>query len=166
MFRFRRKNNAAIGFTMIEIIVVLIVIAIAAAMVIPMVLSTADLEATSGARMLLSDLQYAQNVAITSQTPVTVTFDVSADSYSLTNTSGTLIHPISKSAYEVDFTAMRGFDRLEIVSAGFGGNASVTFDALGTPDNAGSVTLQAGPHIYRVDVAAATGKVTVTSIGL
>ena len=153
------------AFTLVEIMVVLVILAIGAAMVIPQVVSMSDLEAVSAARMLSCDLQYAQDTAITSQLPVTVSFDPTGESYELTNASGALIHPMTKSDYVVSFPAQRGLEELDVVSANFGGSASVTFDELGSPDNGGSVVLQAGPHRYRVSVADATGKVTVTQLG-
>jgi len=153
------------GFTLTELILVLAILAIMAALVIPLSVGTSDFQAVSAARMIAADLEYAQNTAITSQTPVTVTFDSSGESYSLSNESGLLIHPISKSAYTISFLSREGFEKLDVVSSDFGGGSSVTFDELGAPDNAGVVVLQAGAHTYRVEVAAATGRVTVTSDG-
>ena len=153
------------GFTLAELILVLAILAIMAALVIPLSLGTSDFQAVSAARMIAADLQYAQNMAITSQNPVTVTFDTSGESYSLSNESGLLIHPINKTEYTIIFPSRDGFEKLDVVSSNFDGSASVTFDELGAPDNAGVVVLQAGVHIYRVEVAAATGRVTVASDG-
>ena len=160
-----RRNRDFAGFTIIEIVVVLVILAIAAAIIIPNISSTDDLKATSAARMVATDFQYAQNMAITHQEPVTVTFTTSNESYTLSNASGPLIHPMTKSAYTVNFGAMNGFEGLDIVSADFFGSLAVTFDELGAPDNSGGVAVQAGSHVYQVDVATATGKVTVTYSG-
>jgi len=165
MSRRKSRNNFKKAFTLVEILVVIVILAVVAAMVSPYVASSSDLQVVSAARILASDLQYAQNTAITTQIPVTVTFDVNNESYSLSNASGPLINPMTKSAYVVNFSAGEGFDRLDVVSANFDGHCQVTFDVLGSPDNPGSVTLQAGPYVYRVDVAAATGNVTVTALG-
>lgn len=150
---------------MIELLVVVVIIAIAAAMVIPYAINTDDLEVASAARMISTDLQYAQNTAITSQTPITVSFNTVGESYTLSNASGLLIHPMSKSDFVIDFSAQRGFESLDIVSASFAGAATVTFDELGSPDNSGTITLQAGAFVYVVNVAVATGKVTVAASG-
>jgi Tfp pilus assembly protein FimT len=144
---------------------VLIIIGIVAAVVIPNAISTSSFQATSAARMIATDLQYAQDTAITSQTPITVTFNVGNESYRLSNASGTLIHPITKSVYVTDFGGLDGFSEVDIVSADFNGAAAVTFDELGAPDRAGTVVMRAGDHAYRLDVAPATGKVTVTRSG-
>jgi len=162
----KRTRRRGLGFTIVEILVVVVLLAIAAMVVVPHVTSTTDLEVLSAARLLAADLQYAQNVAITDQEPVTVTIEAGADSYRLwSNESDPLIHPITKSDYRVDFASQRGFSHLDIVSADFGGASAVTFDSLGAPDNAGSITLQAGSHVYRLNVADITGKVTVETVG-
>lgn len=155
------------GFTLVEVIVVVLILAICAAVVVPNVVGTSDMQATSAARMIAADLEYAQSLAITTQDPVTVVFDSSAEQYLLryANESDPLVHPITHSDYVTNFASRRGFERLDVVSATFGGGSSVTFDELGAPDNAGTVVLQAGPHVYQVTVATATGKVTVASTG-
>jgi len=151
--------------TLIEIIVVLVILAICAAVAVPYLGSTSDLTVLSAARTVAADLQYAQSEAITTQNPVTVTFNTAAESYRLTNASGDIIHPITREPqYVVDFGSRRGFTGLDVVSAVFGGPATVTFDALGAPDNPGAVTLRAGPHVYRIDVSAITGKIAVTVV--
>jgi type II secretory pathway pseudopilin PulG len=151
--------------TLIELMVVLVLLSIVAAVVIPQAVQTSDLEVVSAARVLAADLNYAQDLAITSQTPVTLTFNVTGNSYTLSNESGTLIHPITKEVYVTVFSAENGFGQVEVVSATFGPGSSVTFDELGSPNSSGTVVLQAGPYTYHVSVAAATGRVTVTRIG-
>ena len=158
------RNSATGGFTLVEIMVVLVVIAIVVAVAAPYVVSTKDLQVISATRMIAADLQYAQSLAITSQSQTTVSFNSGNESYSLTNESGSVIHPMTKSDYVVNFSTLGGFEHLNIVSANFNGSSSVSFDSLGSPVSAGEVTVQAGPHIYRVDVAAATGRVSVTAV--
>jgi Tfp pilus assembly protein FimT len=134
--------------------------------VIPQAVNSSDVQVISGARLVASDLQYAQNLAITTQAPVTVTFDPGGNSYLLTtlvdSKSVPVIHPMTKAAYAVNFATQGGFSRLDVVSASFGGSPAVTFDELGSPSSSGTVVLQAGPNVYRIDVAATTGKVSVT----
>ena len=156
------KNRPTAAFTLIEILVVLVILAIAVAIVVP-AFSSSGLQAVSAARMIAADLQYAQNVAITTQGPVTVTFDPADNSYSLSNASGALIHPMNKGAYSIDFGSQSGFEQVGIVSANFGGTSAVTFDEMGAPDSAGSVTVQAGANVYVINVAGITGRVTVAT---
>jgi Tfp pilus assembly protein FimT len=147
-----------------ELIVVVLVLAITAAMVVPLAGST-DSQVVSAARVAASDLQYAQSLAITTQAPVTVTYNVNARSYTVSNASGTLNHPMTGKPYVVGYGTTRGYESVSISSATFGAGSAVTFDATGAPDSAGSVTLRAGTSVYRLDVASATGNVTVTRVG-
>jgi prepilin-type N-terminal cleavage/methylation domain-containing protein len=161
------RNSAIVasGFTLIELLVVMVILGICAGVAIPYLAGTADMQASSGARLIASDLEYAKNMAITHQDPVTVRFRPVSENYSLSNQSGPLIHPMTKNDYTVTFDADNGYSKLDLVSASFAGQETVVFDELGAPDDPGSVTIQAGTHRYRIDVAAATGKVTVTMVG-
>jgi type II secretion system protein H len=152
------------GFTLVELMVVLIILAIAAAIVVPYAGSSSS-QAVSAAQTAAADLQYAQSLSITTQVPTTVTYDANACRYTLSNQSGTLINPMTQQSYVVNFTAASGFGNVRMSSPVFGSNRSVTFDSTGAPDNAGSVTLQAGGNVYTVSVAAATGNVTVARVG-
>lgn len=153
-----RSSPHESGFTLVEMLVVLMVVAIAAAIVLPNAVGSRDMDAIAAARTLSVDLQYAQNHAITYQKPVTVTFTPASETYTLTNQSGALNHPITKSAYTVNLAGQE----VDLVGANFNNKTVVVFDELGAPDNAGTVTLQAGSYVYRVDVAVATGKISVS----
>jgi Tfp pilus assembly protein FimT len=142
------------------VVVVVLVVAISAAVVVPYLAGANDSAAMAGARMVASDLQYAQDTAIATQTNVTVAFDVGGESYSLSNQSGALIHPITKNVYTIDFATDRDLSGLDIVSA-FGGIGSVTFDPTSAPSGGGTVVLQAGDQTYKVMVDGVTGTVTV-----
>ena len=74
------RAGSARAFTLIEVLMVVLIMGIAAAVVIPNAINTSDLQAVSAARMVATDLQYAQDTAITTQTPVTVTFQPTAES--------------------------------------------------------------------------------------
>ena len=150
------------GFTLWELMVVVAVVGIMAAVIVPMTMDSADIQAVTAARRISTDLQYAQNEAISSQTDVTLTFDAWNESYQLSNASGALIHPMTKQDFTVDLRIESGFDQVDIVSASFGGSASVTFDPIGAPSSGGTVTIQAGPHLVQLSVAGVTGLVTVT----
>ena len=152
------------AFTLLELLVVLVIIAIAAALVVPQAVSGSDLRALSAARTLMADLEYAQSQAVVTQSDITVTFDQAGNSYRLSNQSQPLIHPISKKDYVVDFDSSESLRGVSIAAVNFNGGSTVTFNALGAPDPAGSVDLAAGPHTYRVTVAAVTGRVSVAKV--
>lgn len=156
------------GWTLIEILVVVTILAIAAGIVIPNVVNTKDMQAVSAARIIASDLQFAQNTAITTQATVAVVFTPEGATYKLAtddNQSTPLNNPMTRADYIVTFTESTGFGSLRIVRTTFPLN-KVRFDALGAPDNAGTITVQAGESVFDISLAASTGKVTVKSTGL
>ena len=162
-----RPGRSIAAFTLAEMLVVIVILAILAAVVLPKMVGTGDIQARSAARVMMADLEYAQSVAITSQTPITVTFSTAGNSYAVSNASGHLIHPITKKTYVVELGEVKGMESVSIASASFGvgGSPSMTFDALGAPDNSGTVTIAAGAHTYYVNVAPVVGRVTVTNAG-
>ena len=159
------RRNRRFGFTLIEMMVVVVILGICAAVIIPMAMDSSSAQAKAAARMLSADIQYAQSAAITYQMPITMAFSTANESYTLKDPNGTtLTHPVQRSAYAVDFGSQSGMSEVEIISASFTG-ASVTFDEMGTPTGQGTVRLQAGSYIYDITVAAATGRVTVATVG-
>ena len=74
----RRASGLRPAFTMIEILVVVIIMGIAAAVVVPMMGNYDNLRITSAARMTVDDLSYAQNVANTQMRKVYVVFNPDA----------------------------------------------------------------------------------------
>jgi prepilin-type N-terminal cleavage/methylation domain-containing protein len=101
------------GFTLIEILVVLVILGIASAVIVPQIGRRDDLTASAATRMVMADLIYAQNKAIAMQSRHGVVFDTATKSYQLyqfTPVSGTsnftltpVTHPITKQPYVVQF---------------------------------------------------------------
>jgi len=156
-----RNPSSSKGFTLVELMVVLLIMAIAAAIVVPSLASTSDFQALSAARMIVADLQYAQDAAITTQSDVTVDFDTENYSYTLSNQSGPLVHPMTKGAYTIAFPAMHGFKSVRLAAAFGAGGHSVTFDVTGSPDQAGMVTVLAGSYQHAIRLSEGTGTVSV-----
>ena len=160
---------AAGGFSLAEVLIMVLVIGIAAGVVVPLLGSSDYSVARAAARRVASDLQYAQNTAIATQKDITVTFDVDGESYWLSNESGVLIHPITNNGYRTDFTVDKELSQLDIVKVVGGGveivfgSASVTFDPTGIPNIGGTVVLRAGGSTFNVTVSSLTGTVSVTA---
>jgi type II secretory pathway pseudopilin PulG len=149
--------------------VTMVIIGIAAVIIIPTIGDTTDTQVVAAARSIAADLQYAQNLAITTQSNVYVVYNNGARSYSLSNNANAsppIINPITSTSYTVTFGPANGFSGLGSMTANFGGNATMYFDLLGAPHGDGTVQVVAGPHVYVVTVAPATGKITVASAGL
>ena len=151
------------AFTLVELIVVMVVLAIMAAMIVPQMVQSASLQVNSTARMLLADLEYAQSQAIATQLDTSVTFSTADNKYWLSNASGTLIHPITKMNYQVLLGGSGPNSEVRITAANFNNQPMVTFSSLGAPTYSGTVTLAAGAFTYKVAVAPITGRVTVAA---
>ena len=162
----RRKHD---GFTLIEIIIVVVILAIVAMIAIPMASSAASIQVKSAASMIAADLEYAKSMAISRGENFSVLFDVSTDSYSIKNQSGdTIAHPVKKGFdYFIDL-GDEGLDRVDIVSVDFDGTSEIQFDYLGSPYNgnenplnSGTVTLQAEAITATITVEPVTGYVSI-----
>ncbi len=149
------------GFTVAELLIVIVLLGLLSLMVVPMIASADDFGGAAAARMICADLQYAQNYAILEQKPVTVHFLLTDDTYLLTSESGPVIHPISNEAYVVDFRSMSDYAGLDLVSTSFPGGDWVTFDELGTPSEAGSLVFRLGDVKYEIEVAHVSGQTTI-----
>lgn len=177
------------GFTLAEILAVVVILGIASAIIIPQIGTRDDMRAKAAARNLVADLIYAQNLAISTGQVVYVRFDVANNRYSLlTNPLSTkpkfgdpIEHPITQTDYVTQFGATaRGWEAVSIQSAVMNGidmnfrpEFTVGFDEIGSPHvwcydlnqkndlNDGTVVVKAGPFTNTITISAATGEILV-----
>ncbi len=158
------------GFTVIEILIVVVIIAIAAMTVIPLMTSAASVQIRSAAHMIMGDLEYAKSMSISRGQQFTVVFDKTTESYSIEDQGGTVIsHPVKKGFdYVIDFRNDGRLDKVDIVDVDFDTTSEVKFDYLGspyngsgTPLNSGVISLQAGGTTTTVTVEPVTGFVSI-----
>jgi prepilin-type N-terminal cleavage/methylation domain-containing protein len=176
------------GFTLVEILTVVLILGIASAIIAPQIGSRNDLKVRAAARVLVADLLYAQNMAVARQGWYFVKFDAAAEEYRVMSGVGagaadvTIQNPVTKDPFLVKM-GPGGNSRLadvRIKSAVFNGEDAVyanqftlAFDELGQPHvysysqnlrNAlldGTVVLQCGPHEITVTVERYTGEIKV-----
>ena len=151
------------GFTVVEIVIVLMIISIAALAAVPMMSSASSVQIRSASSMIAADLEYAKSMAISRGQHYSVVFDQNADSYWIEDQGGTVIeHPVKKGFdYLVDFQSDTRLSRVDITGANFGGNPDVEFDSLGSPDSGGAVLLQAGGTTVTITVEPITGYISI-----
>jgi prepilin-type N-terminal cleavage/methylation domain-containing protein len=158
------RRPRRIGFTLIELLMVIVIMAVIAALVIPEVARSDSFQAQGAARMLVGDLLYAQNEAISHQQQRQVVFDPGGESYRLLDGQGVTL-PASwlGGSYRVNLD-QQNFGSVDLVSTTFANN-TVRFDDLGAPSEGGDIELAAGSHRYRITVVPLTGRVEVAELG-
>jgi type II secretion system protein H len=159
----RRPTRA---FTLIEVLVVLTIVGIAAAVVVPHMMDMGTTRIQAAARSIIADILYAQNDAIALQSPRSLVFDLTNNQYELTDDDGATLAAPARSGglYQIDFSSDKRFTGVTLSSAAFDGGLALTFDALGSPSAGGQIDLAAGDTRYRISVAAFTGRVTITQL--
>ena len=143
------RRNA--GFTLIEVVLVLVIAAAAYALVISTTYrgtSTADLKAA--ARTLASGLRQAQTLAMTSRRDMALTIDL--ESREFTVTGDTSVHQLPKELDLKLYTA-----QTEVTSERRG---AIRFYPDGS-STGGRVTVASGERKYLVDVDWLTGRVSI-----
>lgn len=168
----RQNRLTAAGFTLIELILIVVIIGIAALMAIPTVSNAADMQVRSAANRLAADLDYAKGLAIAHQRPCAVVFYPDSESYDIrwTDTDEIVENPtLPGRDFVVNFAAEGSLKRVNLYSTGFASN-TITFDYLGSPYNgkgteeplnSGCITLKADVFTLYVDVEPVTGYVTI-----
>ena len=176
------------GFTLVEILTVVLILGIASAIIAPQIGSRGDLKARAAARVLVSDLIYAQNVAIAQQKWMYVKFDAANETYHVMDAAGpsgvdhVVTNPVLKEPFIVRLgpAANSRMSDVRIQSAEFNGvdltyrpEFTLAFDELGTPfvycydeNNTnelldGTVIFQSGTFTTKVTIERYTGEINV-----
>jgi prepilin-type N-terminal cleavage/methylation domain-containing protein len=148
----RARTAAAAGFTLVEILAVVVILGIASAIIIPQIGTRDDMRAAAAARTIIADLIYAQNLAISTGQTIWVRFDVAGNKYTvITDPSSAkakfgdpVRHPLTDSDYAQAFgNVSSGTDPWEQVKisaapmngedSAFQGEFTVGFDSIGMP---------------------------------
>lgn len=160
------------GFTLIEILLVVVIIAIAAMIAVPMMGSASSVQIRSAANMIAADLEYAKSMAISRQKNYSVVFNTANDYYEVHDPNGIIGHPVKKGFdYKVDFNSDSRLNKVVIDNADFDSSNTITFDYLGSPYsgsgtlnplNSGEISLRAGDFTMTVSVEPVTGFISIT----
>lgn len=175
--------RAHAGFTLMDLMVTMTLAAILAAVGTPVFYpALVQFRLNSAAEQVLGAVDYARSRAVVAGTTTRVTFDASAESLlveeeslaiDLGTTPGTkldaalvetktfrpLEHPMDgDSDYLVTLASDAWAGSIDLMTAEFGANAWVTFDARGVPNIGGKVVLQSGGEAITLWLEAQSGR--------
>ncbi len=153
------------GFTLVEIIIVVVILSIAAMAAIPLMSSASDIQIRSAANLIAADLEYAKSMAISRGQDYSVVFDEGANSYGIYKKGDTdpIPHPVKKGFdYVMNFSNDSRLGKVDITNINFGGISTVEFDCLGSPDEGGSITLNANGIAATITVEPVTGYISIS----
>ncbi len=166
--------KALYGFTLIEIIIVVAILAIAALLAVPMFGTAADTQLRTAGNMIAADMEYARSMAISRQQEYRVVFSSINNSYEVHDASGTVVaDPLnSSSQLSIVFGNDARLKRVDITAANFDGTAdeTITFDYLGSPYSgssmataltSGTISLDAEGFTMTITIEPITGYVTI-----
>ena len=171
-----RKSNAKRarpGFTLIELMIVMVILGIAAMIVVPMASSAGTMQVRAAGNMVAADLEYTKSLAISRGQKYAVIFDKTGGKYyqyRVVDQNGNPVrHPMTlKLGYVVNFQSDSRLGQVEIAGVSFNGTDKVSFDSLGSPFdgnggnlNSGAITLQAGGLTKTIHVEPVTGYISV-----
>ena len=129
------------GFTLVELIMIIVLISILAVSVMPSFIDTSVFSLEGAAGMVAADIRYAQELAMGTHASKTITFTT------------------DDSHYTVDSRAVNLPSKVTISTG-----ATFTFNSLGEPTTGGgsSVEIQAGSSTKTITVESYTGRVTIS----
>lgn len=159
------------AYTLVEVLVTVTVLSIAAALVIPSFGQTDVLRVQAGVRAIVSDLTTAQSDALAFQRGRAMRFYPNERRYRLLEVRGTTLDENLDLLDETQFTGS-DFGDTVITGGYFAFPDTIIFDEMGSPVDtpAGTsaapnqwVDLAGSRQTYRITVEAYTGRVTVTN---
>jgi general secretion pathway protein H len=142
--------RASAGLTLVELLIVLMIIAFASAIVIPIIGGVSNAELRSAARQLASGLRMARSEAVSQRRETFLVIDLAGRRFRIDRE--TQEHPLPKNVELKLFTAQK-----DLIDDKVG---SIRFYPDGG-SNGGRITLAAGERKFEVDVDWLTGRVAI-----
>lgn len=148
------------AFTLIEVMILIVIGIILASVALPAAHTLDDQRVAAVARILASDVEFAQARAMATGQAHRVLFQPLSNRYQVESPPGTLLdEPLAKIPWVRSISASQG---VTLVSANFNGGAALVFDGAGRPQAGGTVIFQRTQFQAVLTVEAVTGRVSLT----
>jgi len=169
------------AYTLLELLIVIVILGISAALVVPVVSGGDPLRVQTTVRAIASDIMFSQGDALAYQRRRAISFDVTNNQYYIAEVSGESLDMERDALFKVDGPGQRyivDIDTLSdngarIFNVDFDGDSVLVFDEIGSPVNGlnstgpsagGTIDVGTDDDRFRIRVEAYTGRVTVDRI--
>jgi prepilin-type N-terminal cleavage/methylation domain-containing protein len=174
-----RSPGVRTAFTLVEILVVVVILGICAAIIVPQIGHRDDLATVSMARTIVADLSYAQSLAVSTQRRHFVRFDLTNNRYDLldqmTPSEQIITQPVNLTQFRVQLGSARKDNLKDVMldDVTFDTQTVLMFDELGTPHAynptsntstalvAGSIRLKSHAYTLTITVEPYSGELRV-----
>ena len=133
-----RATRKSDGFTILELLVSLAAVSVAATAAVSAYFSCGDVTLDNAARLLIDDLHQAQIHAVARVAPVEVHFNPDGSGYRIVDVKNALV---PTSDIERSYTRDAVFEGVWITAVRIGGENTLTYDGNGTTRQSGEITL-------------------------
>jgi len=139
----RILGEASQGFTLVEIIIVIVVVGILAVVSVARFTMFNTLKAQAAANKIASDIRSTQQLAAATHDTYRISFDPGNDTYNVKRVSDNAYakDPFTRANFIVDLKNDPVTAGTDITSASFGGTTGLQFDWQAVPQNATGVNL-------------------------
>lgn len=140
--RGKRERRRGAGFTIVELMIVLAVVAVLSSLTIPAWFGRAEVTLDNAARLLARDLRDVQNRAALYQDTMLVVFDADGGGYTATSEDGVpLVAPDGGRPYRRRYDRDAVFRGVRVESVDLGGLDAVEFTPKGTARRGARIVL-------------------------
>jgi type II secretory pathway pseudopilin PulG len=135
------------SYTVIELIMVIVIVGILATLSIPRFQSFYYLKLNGAMKKVISDIRYAQQLAISRHESYNIIFNTANEAYEVRRVSDNsyATNPFSRGSFIVNFTSDPQYNGIKIDSTSFGG--TLQFDWQGIPRNGSGTALSAESNV-------------------
>jgi prepilin-type N-terminal cleavage/methylation domain-containing protein len=156
------------GFTLIELVIIIVVLAIIAAVAIPRLGDVASTKAAATAEKIKSDIRYAQELAMTRNRSYRVYFNAApapGSGYAIVYDAdgdgnwGEVGEFASDPSGKGDLSITLNSGDYAGVTASLSAGSYIAFNSLGRPTTGGGATITMSPGGYTIIISAETGAV-------